>query len=64
MSDTGDEDQYQEECPECMCRLSIDTPIMVWKNGKEGDEEDEMTLCSECYYECGYDKTDTNEDNE
>ena len=64
--DTGDEEQYQEECAECMCRLSIDTPIMVWQSGKgrKGDEEDEMTLCSDCYYSCRYNETDTNEDNE
>jgi hypothetical protein len=43
----------------CGCVLGIDVPIMCWQKGDE-----EMTLCSECYYDAGFWKDDENPDNE
>lgn len=58
------EAQYQATCPECEKRLCIDTPIMCWNNGEKGEDYDEETVCSECYWECEWYKTDKNEDNQ
>ena len=60
------EAQYQATCPECENRLCIDTPIMCWNNGLDENHEDydEETVCSECYWECEWYKTDGNEDNQ
>ena len=60
------EAQYQVKCPECERRLCIDTPIMCWNNGLDENHEDydEETLCSECYWDCEWYKTDGNEDNQ
>lgn len=58
------EAQYQATCPECEKRLCIDTPIMCWNNGEKDEDSDEETVCSECYWECEWYKTDKNEDNQ
>ena len=56
----SEDEQYEQECAECECILDIDCPIMC-----HYDEDGEnTTLCSNCYWDYGYYKTDKNEDNE
>ena len=58
--ENDDEDQYKKKCDnKCGCVLGIDVPIMCWMKGDE-----EMTLCSECYYDAGFWEDDENPDNE
>ena len=54
-----DSSQYEEECHWCSCQLSIDVPIMCYE-----DDKQDFTLCTECYWDCEFYKTDTNEDNQ
>jgi hypothetical protein len=56
----SEDEQYEQECAECECILDIDCPIMC-----HYDEDGEnTTLCSNCYWDYEYYKTDKNEDNE
>ena len=58
--DEEDEEQYKQQCGNyCGCTLTMDTPIMIWNKGEE-----ELTLCSDCYWEAGFWKDDENEENE
>ncbi len=53
--------QYKQECGnDCGCVLGINQPIMCYSGSSS---EDELTLCNTCYWEAGYWKDDTNEDN-
>ena len=58
-----DDDQYKQVCGDQDCDrvLDIDCPMMCWN---DGTEENEKTLCRECWEVGEYWKTDKNEDNE
>ncbi len=51
--------QYTKKCGECSCTLTINTPIMCYRNVDRTE-----TLCKNCYWECEYWKDDDNPDNE
>jgi len=60
----GDKCAYEEEdeiCGQdgCDCVLCEDTPIMCYSN-----EEGDLTLCNNCYWDNEYWRDDQNEDNE
>ncbi len=52
-------EQYNHKCGnECGCVLTINTPIMCWYN-----ENQQLTLCSQCYWDADYWQDDQNQDN-
>jgi len=55
----ANEPQYKRPCGECGHILCINTSIMCYSNGDEGDK----TLCSSCYWDNDFWKDDENEDN-
>ena len=59
-------EQYKKKCDnKCGCVLGYDVPIMCWQKFLPiSNVLEEMTLCSECYYDAGFWKDDENPDNE
>ena len=59
--DAVEEEEEDEICGQdgCDCMLCEDTPIMCYSN-----EEGDLTLCNNCYWDNDYWRHDKNEDNE